>query len=125
MGKGHQKKREEQHETKQNAVLEQEMDDLIARVPPVTERRIELVSSTDGLGRGDALTARVSKDGKLVEFRRGESVCGTTDLAIAEELDVVLEGTLFEVVSHEDQILSLRVLPVDRKRFRPPVDDDD
>lgn len=124
MGKGLQSKQEQQYETKRNKVLQAEADSLIGRIPPATEQRIEIACSSSDLLPGATLVARPSSDGEFVEFLQGETVRGTTERAIAEQMGVALESTLFQVVSNEDGVACLRVLPLDRKRLRPLVDGD-
>lgn len=128
MGIGKQRKREEQEETMENRRLQEaaEADTLIGRIAPDTQPLLP-ASSTNQLPPGENQTVmpRVTPDGKQVEFMHGEIICGTVEIEIAQDLEVPLDATYFEVVSDEDDVLMLRARPVDRRSLRPRVEDED
>ncbi len=125
MGKGLQRKQEEQFEYLQNESWREAADELLARIPPEKEHVLEVLSHSCLPADAQTLIARPTSDGKSIEFLHGDVVCGTSDVAIVNELGLPLAATLFAVVSDKDDVLTLRICPVDRKRFRPSVEDDD
>lgn len=129
MGKGLEKKQEEQHEYLENERLkeatQQRTLELLGQIPPEKARQLEVLSS--GCLPPEALTlvGRLSADGKRVEFLHGDTVCGTGDPAEVKALGAPLNQTLFTIMSDEDGVLCLQAATVDRKAHRPPVENGD
>ena len=129
MGKGQERKREQQHEYLENErtreATEALSNDLYGRIPPEKARQLEVLSGGCLPPEAQTLTGRLSEDGKSVEFLYKGTVCGTGDPALVEELGAPLTQTLFGVVSDQDGVLCLQAGSVDRKAHRPPVEDGD
>ena len=129
MGVGEELKKERQEEYLENRRLEEanSANALFDRTSPEKKEPLLQAFSTNRLPlEAKMLGGRISADGKLVEFVYGDTVvCGTQAVEVVNELDAPLSTMLFVVESDEGDILQLRPLVLDHRRFRPPAEDED
>jgi hypothetical protein len=125
MSEGRERKQEKQFEVLRNSALKQAGDDLLSKIPPIQQKRLDVLSTNNILAPGTQVWGRLAEDKNSVEFRAGGTVCGSVDPDMIRELGLRLESCFFEVVSDASGVLTLHVCSIDRKSVQPSTADDD